>query len=83
MNDGRILGFGRYRLAHEYWVVLYVGSAMNNGSHTGSLCAEVTHAAIPVDEVPSVGAYPASCTTRPVVDKGRAGANDLGRVGGR
>ena len=38
MNDGRILGFGRYRLAHEYWVVLYVSSAMNNGSHTGSLC---------------------------------------------
>ena len=33
--------------------------------------------------MPAVGAYSASRMARPVVDKGRAGADDLGMVGGR
>ena len=33
--------------------------------------------------MPAVGAHSASRMARPVVDKGRAGADDLGMVGGR
>jgi hypothetical protein len=44
--------------------------------------SEVTHAAIPIDEMPAVRADSASRTTRPVVGVGRAGADDIGRVGG-
>ena len=45
--------------------------------------AEVTHAVIPVDKMPALSAYSANCTTRPVVDVGRAGADDIGRAGRR
>ena len=44
---------------------------------------EVTHAAIPVDEMPAPNAYSASCTTRPVVGLGRARTDDIRWVGGR
>ena len=45
--------------------------------------AEVTHAVIPVDKMPALSAYSANCTTRLVVDVGRAGADDIGRAGRR
>ena len=45
--------------------------------------AEVTYAAIPVGEMPALRTYSAGRTTRPVVGVGRAGADDIGRFGGR
>ena len=45
--------------------------------------SEVTHAAIPIDKMPPVSTDSASCIPRPIVGVGRAGANDICRVGGR
>ena len=44
--------------------------------------SDVTHVAIPIDAMPALRAYSASCTARPVVDGGRAGADDIRKVDG-
>lgn len=44
--------------------------------------SEVTHSTIPVYKMSSVSADSATCITRPVVGVGRAGANDIRRIGG-
>ena len=44
---------------------------------------EVTQVAIPIDKMPALRVYSASCTVRPVVGRGRPGADDIRKVGGR